>query len=114
MALLSDDLRARLEENGLRQREVKDTAHKIDFAPVAKLYTPLADAIWLLTEIDPMDPDKAFGLHDPGKGQSELCYVSLSELDRRFAQSSVRLYKDFQTTEPLSEHARKAGVVERR
>jgi hypothetical protein len=111
MALLSDDLRARLEENGRRQHAVKGTENEIDFAPVAKLYTPLAASTWLLTEIDPEDVDKAFGLHDSGKGSAELCYVSLIELERRFAQSSVRRDKDFLTDEPLSEYARKAGVV---
>lgn len=111
MALLSDDLRARLEENGRRQHAVKGTDNEIDFAPVAKLYTPLGDAIWLLTEIDPQDADRAFGLHDSGKGDAELCYVSLIELERRFAQSSVRRDKDFQTDELLSSYARKAGVT---
>ncbi len=111
MTRLSDDLRARLEENGRRQHAVKGTENEIDFAPLAKLYTPLGDAVWLLTEIDPEDVDKAFGLHDPGKGSAELCYVSLLELERRFAQSSVRRDKDFQTDELLSAYAKKAGVV---
>jgi hypothetical protein len=114
MALLPDDLRAKLEENGRRQRVVKETEGKMDFAPLARLYTPLADSIWLLTEIDPKDPDRAFGLHDPGKGSAELCYVSLKELERRFAQSSVRRDKDFHTNQPLSVYARKAGVVGKR
>lgn len=114
MALLSDDLRTKLEENGHRQHAVKETESRIDFAPMVRLYTPLANAIWLLTEIDPKNPDRAFGLHDSGKGNAELCYVSLIELERRFAQSSVRRDKDFQTDELLSEHARKAGVVGQR
>ena len=110
MALLSEDLRARLENNGRRQQAVKDTENEIDFAPVAKLYTPLADAIWLLTEIDPEDADMAFGLHDPGNGYPELCYFSLTELERRFAQMSVRRDKEFHTDEPLSVYVRKAGI----
>lgn len=112
MALLSDDLRAKLEENGRRQHAVKGTENKIDFAPVAKLFTPLGDATWLLTEIDPQDADKAFGLHNPGKGSAELCYVSLLELERRFAQSSVRRDKEFQTDKPLSDYVRKAAGSE--
>ena len=114
MALLSNDLRAKLEENGRRQRAVKETESKIDFAPLVRLYTPLADSTWLLTEIDPKDPDRAFGLHDSGKGYPELGYVSLLELERRFAQSSVRRDKDFQTDELLSEYTRKAGAVGKR
>ncbi len=114
MALLSDELRARLEENGRRQHAAKNTDNELDFAPVAKLYTPLGNATWLLTEIDPKDADRAFGLYDSGKGQAELCYVSLLDLERRFAQSSVRRDKDFQTDEPLSGYVRKAGVVSER
>jgi len=110
MALLSENLRARLEENGRSQHAAKGTGNKIDFVPVAKLYTPLADATWLLTEIDPNDSDRAFGLHNPGKGPPELCYVSLTELERRFAQSSVRRENDFHTDQPLSMYARKAGI----
>ena len=115
MALLSEDFRARLEENGRRQRAVKETESKMDFAPLARLYTPLADSIWLLTEIDPKDPDRAFGLHhDPGNGHAELGYVSLLELERRFAQASVRWDKDFHANAPLSVYARKASAVGKR
>lgn len=110
MTLLSDGLRAKLEENGRRQHAAQGTENRIDFAPVAKLYTPLADAIWLLTEIDPKDADRAFGLHDPGDGHAELCHVSLIELEHRFAQRSVRLDKDFEADELLSGYARKAGI----
>jgi len=110
MALLSDDLRAKLEENGRRQRAVKETKSKIDLTPLARLYTPLADSTWLLTEIDPKDSDKAFGLYDSGKGHAELCYVSLNELECRFAQRSVRRDQGFQTDEPLSVYARRAGI----
>ena len=48
--------------------------------PVVKVFTPDAYATWLLTEIDPHEPGRAFGLCDLGVGAPELCYVSLSEL----------------------------------
>ena len=51
-----------------------------DFLPVVKLFTPDAGCTWLLTEIDPDDPDIAFGLCDLGIGYPELGSVSLSEL----------------------------------
>lgn len=47
---------------------------------VVKLFTPDANATWLLTEIDPYDRDRAFGLCDLGFGMPELGWVSLSEL----------------------------------
>ncbi len=48
--------------------------------PVVKLFTPDAGATWLLIEIDPDDPDIAFGLCDLGLGCPELGNVSLTEL----------------------------------
>lgn len=51
-----------------------------DHAPVVKLFTPWGGATWLLSEIDPEDPDIAFGLCDLGMGEPELGYVSLSEM----------------------------------
>ena len=37
-----------------------------------KLFTPDANATWLLTELDPVEPDRAFGLCDLGLGYPEL------------------------------------------
>ena len=37
-----------------------------DLAPVIKLLTPDASATWLLTEVHPGEPDRAFGLCDLG------------------------------------------------
>ena len=51
-----------------------------DPLPVVKLFTPDAAATWLISEIDPDDPDRLFGLCDLGLGFPELGYVSLAEL----------------------------------
>lgn len=51
-----------------------------DHVPVVKLFTPDANATWLITEIDPHDSDMAFGLCDLGLGTPELGYISLSEI----------------------------------
>jgi hypothetical protein len=40
-------------------------------APCRKLFTPDANATWLLTEIDPEEPDRAFGLCDLGLGSPD-------------------------------------------
>ena len=47
---------------------------------MVKLFTPDGSATWLLSEIDPDHPDRAFGLCDLGLGFPELGYVSLAEL----------------------------------
>lgn len=52
----------------------------IDHRPVLKLFTPDAAATWLITESDPDDADRLFGLCDLGLGTPELGYVSLAEI----------------------------------
>ena len=51
-----------------------------DFRPVVTLFVPWGAATWLLTELDPEDPDIAFGLCDLGMQCPELGSVSLSEI----------------------------------
>ncbi|HTN46361.1 MAG TPA: DUF2958 domain-containing protein [Flavipsychrobacter sp.] len=51
-----------------------------DHAPVVMLTLPFTACVWLLSEIDPEDPDIAFGLCDLGMGFPELGSVSISEL----------------------------------
>lgn len=82
MNFLTDDDRNRLIFNGRIRRDAAMARPdvEIDFFPVVKLFTPDAGCTWLLTEIDPEDPDIAFGLCDLGFGCPELGYVSLREL----------------------------------
>src|SRR3569833_4454677 len=72
--LITDEQRAQLLANGRQSLDNDD----FDPPPVVKLFTPDADATWLLTEIDPDDHDHAFGLCDLGHGFPELGYVSLA------------------------------------
>lgn len=48
--------------------------------PVVKLFTPDAGCTWLLSELDPEEPDIAFGLCDLGFGSPEIGNVRLSEI----------------------------------
>src|SRR3546814_18259986 len=48
--------------------------------PVVRLFTPDAAASWLLTELDPDDPDLAYGLCDLRLGAPKLDHVRLSLL----------------------------------
>lgn len=59
---------------------VNALAAERDHKPVVKLFTPDANATWLLVECDPDEPDRVFGLCDLGLGYPELGYVSLTEL----------------------------------
>ncbi|CAM5368137.1 hypothetical protein ATER59S_01526 [Aquamicrobium terrae] len=81
-----------------------------DFHPVVKLFDPNDSAVWLLTEIDPGDPSRAFGLCDLGQGFPELGYVDLGGL--AIAQLGfglpVEIDRNFFPTRRLSEYAEEA------
>jgi hypothetical protein len=83
--------------------------------PAVRLFTPLAKSVWLLSQIDPNDKDKAYGLCDEGDGRPTLNHVSLEDLAHRFGHLSVRWDDKFQADRPLSAYAdaaRKAGRIQ--
>lgn len=108
MQILTQSLREKLLANGRQQQPLRGTAHEIDFVPVVKLFTPDAGATWLLTEIDPDDPDIAFGPCDLGLGCPDN--VSLSELFALRGQLGLPVERDlyFDADKPLSEYAEEA------
>src|SRR5215471_5381009 len=81
-----------------------------DFVPVVKLFTPNAGCTWLLTEIDPDNPNIAFGLCDLGMGCPELGSVSLSELESVRGRLGLPVERDlhFHPTKMLSIYADEA------
>lgn len=81
MKLLTKTIRDRLIANGKAQDLVRGTEAEIDFEPVVKLFNPCGAGTWLLTELDPEEPDIAFGLCDLGMGCAELGNVLISELE---------------------------------
>jgi hypothetical protein len=109
MKLLTADIRERLLKNGrIRQQlEQEREEPEFDFLPVVKLFTPDAGCTWLLTEIDPEDPDIAFGLCDLGMGCPELGSVSLSELKSVRGRLGLPVERDlhFVATKTLSAYA---------
>lgn len=88
----------------------------LDPMPVVKLFTTDAGATWLLTELDPEDPDRAFGLCDLGLGCPELGYVSLAEIAKVRGCIGLPVTRDQWWTArgPLSAYAaaaRRAGHI---
>ena len=77
MKLLTKEHVRRLRSNG--QQNSREEGH-LDLQPVVKLFTPDAQCTWLLSEIDPEDPDRAFGLCDLGQGYPELGWVRLTDI----------------------------------
>ena len=103
-ALLTDEDRIRLFANAL--------ADDRDHLPVVKLFTPDAGATWLLTECDPDEPDRLFGLCDLGLGCPELGYVSLAEITEVRGQLGLPVERDitFAADKPLSAYAEEARI----
>ncbi len=111
MKLLTADIHKRLVRNGrLRQQREMEEKPEPDFWPAVKLFTPDGACTWLLTEIDPDDPDIAFGLCDLGFGCPELGSVSLSELGSVRGHLGLRIERDlyFKADKSLSAYADEA------
>src|SRR5277367_1569253 len=115
MKLITAEIEARLLENARKQEPVRGTADEIDFYPVVKLFTPDADCTWLLTEIDPENPDIAFGLCDLGMGFPELGSVSLAEIAALRGGLGLPVERDlhFKATKTLSAYAAEAARLDR-
>lgn len=113
MKLITKALEKRLLANGAANASGENTT---DFKPVVKLFTPDAGCTWLLTELDPNNPDFGFGLCDLGFGEPELGYVSISELSSVKGPLGLPIERDmhFTANYTLSEYAdksREAGQI---
>jgi Protein of unknown function (DUF2958) len=106
MKLFTKEQEAQLLKHGA------DTSEDKDYPPVVKLFTPDAGATWLISEIDPRNPDIAFGLCDLGVGFAEMGCVSISELEsvRGAIGLPVERDKGFEGKYPLSVYAEAASV----
>ncbi len=110
-AFILDELWAKLCINGTPALAGEDR----DPAPILKLFTPDAQATWLLSEVDPLNPDLAFGLCDLGLGYPELGYVSLAEIARVRGPLGLPVEADagFVATQSLSVYAQAARAAGR-
>jgi hypothetical protein len=105
--MIPRSLFAELLGNGIERIRQK---RELDPKPVVKIFDPSGSATWLLTEVDPADPDRAFGLCDLGLGCPELGYVSIRELASTRNRLGLLLEIDnhFRPTKTLSEYADEA------
>ncbi|MBP0617820.1 DUF2958 domain-containing protein [Jiella mangrovi] len=110
MKLITNAQRERMLKNG----RLTAQGETIDPHPVVKLFTPNGAATWLLTELDPSQPDVAFGLCDLGVGCPELGYVSLAELASVRGRLGLAVERDlhFQADKPLSAYTAAALKAE--
>lgn len=109
MTLLTTAQTERLLYNGSPEQREKD------HHPVVKLFSPDANATWLLTELLPDEDGIAFGLCDLGHGEPELGYVSLAELATVRGRLGLPVERDlyFEAEFPLSVYTKAARLCRR-
>lgn len=107
MKLFTQSQYKQLLKNGSLEQRGKD------HVPVVKLFTPDANATWLITEIDPHNPDMAFGLCDLGLDAPELGYISLAEMTNLRGCIRLPVERDrwFTATHPISVYAQAARMA---
>ena len=103
--MLPQHLYERLLANGKASLEAER-----DPPPVVKFFDPAGASTWLITELNPGEPDILFGLCDLGQGLPELGYVRFSELAETQNRLGINLERDlfFTATFPLSVYAEAA------
>ncbi len=94
MTLITSAQRQQLLANGRAGEDARREDRDINPQPVVKLFTPDANCTWLLTELDPDDADRAFGLCDLGLGCLELGYISLQEIEGLRGTLGLRVERD--------------------
>ena len=101
--------------NGRMALACQEKDEDFDPLPVLKLFTPDAGATWLLTEIDPHEPEIALGLCDLGIGFPEVGRVSLTELSEVRGMMKLPIEQDlhFRAAKRLSEYAKEARMAGR-
>ena len=110
--LITPEQRAALLANGAAAAEDEE----FDPPPVVKLFTPDANATWLLAWLDPEAPDIGFELRNLGLGCPEMGSVFLGEIAEVRGGLGLPVERDlhFVGRKPLSEYARdarRAGII---
>ncbi len=112
MKLITVEQRRKMLEKGRKSMENEN----VNPWPVVKLFTPDANCTWLLAELDPQEPDIAFGLCDLGMGFPELGSVRISEIESVRGRFGLpverdRHFKANKTLRAYADEARKTGRI---
>jgi hypothetical protein len=109
--IITNTDRAQLLTNGYTSQQDPD----FDPPPVTMLFMPDGPGTWLLSELNPNEPDRAFGLCDTGHGYPELGDVLISELTAIRGGLRLPIERDahFIPDRPLSNYAQEARAAGR-
>jgi Protein of unknown function (DUF2958) len=107
MKLFTEDHKQKLLANGHESGRNPD----FDPWPVVKLFTPDAGCTWLVTEIDPEEPNRLWVLADLGMGFCEYGTVWLSELLELRGRLGLPVERDlhWKAEGPISAYFRASG-----
>jgi hypothetical protein len=111
MKLMTEEQRQLMLANGRANAAcIEKDGNPIDNKPAVKLFCPWGGATWFLTELDPEDPDIAFGLCDLGMGFPEIGSVRLSEIAALLRPGDLRIERDmhFEADKTLTAYADEA------
>ena len=109
--LITEEQKEKMIQNGRQTKQDRIGNHW----PVVKLFTPDAGCTWLLSELDPDEPDIAFGLCDLCLGFPELGYVCISEILSVRGHFGLPVERDrhFKATKSICEYAEDAHAAQR-
>jgi len=95
MKMFTKEIKDRLLKNGAADAiAIAKDGDTADHKPVVKLFNPTGAGTWLLTAIDPDQPEMAFGLCDLGMGSPEMGYVYLPELEAYKGPLGIGIERD--------------------
>ena len=105
MALINKAQRQQLIANGRARQEATRDGRDFDPVPVVYLMAEQEWPRWLLTDIDPQDPDRAYGICDLGN-VPEFGFVSRRALEglRGLIGLDIRQAGGFVAYRPVSEY----------
>lgn len=114
MELFPPEIRARLLARGeIRRAAIENPGDKsafhraMELHPIVKIYMTVPRRVWLLTDIDPILPDYAFGLADLGTGKPIVNFVNVSAFAYARQQLGLSIFRDpdFKPAKSLREYA---------
>lgn len=96
--LITPEQRRQLRKNGAPGK------HDLDHYPVVKLHIPVYRCVMLLTELDPKQSMRGYGLFDSSQGHPDISYINIRAIEEHSEGLMWQLTQDteFVARYPLS------------